>query len=63
MTLALERAALQFQSPSMTVDVALSGDTYTLRRDIGDTAYDHVTLLLWGWCGSKRRVPQAGNAP
>ena len=45
MTLALERAALQFQSPSMTVDVALSGDTYTLRRDIGESSYWAVDLL------------------
>ena len=41
---ALERAALQFQSPYSSVDVALSGATYTLRRQIGDSLYWAVDL-------------------
>lgn len=45
MVVALDRAALQFQSPSATVDVKLSGDTYTLRRDIGSGRYWAVDLV------------------
>jgi hypothetical protein len=43
-TIALERAAMQFGSPATSVDVALTGDIYTLRRVIAPGLYWAVDL-------------------